>query len=214
MLVIVTLVACGEDEPELNTADWSRYSLEEGTVVCPSGYALAGERFSFVTDDELTWIERTVNDKFEEKRLAEKKVIEKNCGARSQPTRSPREVEADRVRAEQEREQAARDREAGFHCLSGWDGNFNNLEALIRRQLHNPDSMETVRTRIAPAMPNGKHPVEMVFRAENQYGAVVTVTALGSAHSSSCIAELFSIGDQIFADAGYSHEIFGIIPSE
>lgn len=211
MVVVYAVIPAvtGDDEP-----DYSGWQPPMNSVTCPNDYSRAGQRFEYDEDEVLGTWDRIINDKLSEAQLARKRVIEANCGTRRQPTRSPSEVEAERIREERAREQAARDREAGFHCLSGWDGNFNNLEALIRRQLHNPDSMETLSTKIAPAMPNGKHPVEMVYRAENQYGAVVTATALGSAHSDTCIAELFSIDGLIIADAGCSHEIFGIIKCE
>lgn len=245
-VIATTLVfnALEDDGPDVDDYEFT-YSMDSGTVVCPDDYRRAGQEFSYVTDDELTRTERLFNDKYDEQRLAEKKVIAKNCGGRSESAVCPDDRERagrrytydpddigygtfDKTReqlveercgltkeqADLARRQAEADREAGFHCLSAYDGNFDNLERLIRAQLHDPSSMETVSTRIAPAMDNGKHPVELVFRATNQYGAVVTVTALGSAHADSCIAELFSIGDQIFANAGYSHEIFGIIPSE
>lgn len=209
IFIVVFNAVTSEDEP-----DYSDWQPHMNSVTCPDSYARAGQRIEYDEHEVLGTWDKIVNDKLSEAQLARQRVIEGNCGSRRQPTRSPQEIAAERDREERAREQAARDREAGFHCLSGWDGKFNNLEALIRRQLHNPDSMETVSTGIAPAMPNGKHRVEMVFRAENQYGAVVTATALGSAHSDTCIAELFSIDGQIITDAGCSHEIFGIIECE
>ena len=232
-------------DPPVAQRERVSFSFEEGVVVCPSDYGNAGQKYSYVTDDQLTWSERMFNNKYEEKVLAEKKVIQEHCGGRSVSrvcpedrvragktyTYDPDEISygafgkslaqlveercgVTKAEAEQARLQEQADREAGFHCLSAWDGNFNNLERLIRSQLLDPSSMETVSTRIAPAMPNGKHRVEMVFRATNQYGAVVTATALGSAHNNSCIAELFSINGQIITGEGCSHEIFGIIRCE
>ena len=205
MLVALAFILPGllDSDDSSDYSDWEPYLP---SVTCPEHYENAGQSFEYDQDEVLSTWDKVVNDQMNEWRLARERVIEENCGKLRETSRA----ENPGIAAA-EREQAKADREAGFHCLSAWDGNFNNLEALIRRQLHDPDSMETVSTRIAPAMDNGKHPVEVVFRATNQYGAVVTVTALGSAHSNSCIAELFSIGDQIFADAGYSHEIFGII---
>lgn len=97
-----------------------------------------------------------------------------------------------RTEAEVEAEEAIIkvQREAGLHCLSGWDGNYDALEDLVRTQLFAPGSMDTVDTVIAPANEDGKHPVTMVFMATDVYENTVLLTAFGLADDKTCRAEL------------------------
>ena len=135
--------------------------------VCPADRPQAGREFTY---DRGEYVGPDL--------LAEK------CG------RTEAEIEAE---IESERALRQAQREAGFHCLSAWDGNFNNLEDLVRPQLHDPRSMDTLSTAIAPVNEDGKHAVTMVFTATNVYGATVTLTALGLADNATCAAELLWI---------------------
>lgn len=86
----------------------------------------------------------------------------------------------------------AEDERKGFHCLSPWDGNHDGLEALIRGQLKDPDSMETIETRITPVDANGNHQVFLRYRARNSFGGMVESQAIGSVDNDTCEASLLS----------------------
>ena len=87
----------------------------------------------------------------------------------------------------------AEDKRKGFHCLSPWDGNHNGLEALIRAELKDPNSMETIETRITPVDANGSHRVILEYRARNSFGGMAQGVALGSVDNDTCRAVLLSI---------------------
>lgn len=89
-----------------------------------------------------------------------------------------------------ERAEEEEDRRKGFHCLSEWDGNHEGLEALVRKRLNDPDSMETIETKIAPANKNGWHPVRMEFTAKNALGGRVRKLAIGKISTVTCGAQL------------------------
>lgn len=86
----------------------------------------------------------------------------------------------------------AEDERKGFHCLSPWDGNHDGLEALIRRQLNDPGSMETVETRISPVV-DGRHRISLEFTAKNSFGGRIRHVAHGSVSNETCEAQLISI---------------------
>lgn len=107
-----------------------------------------------------------------------------------------RAAETARLRAINDRETAAaeaEERRKGFHCLSGWDGNHEGLEALIRAVLNDPGSMETISTRITPVNENGRHLVALDFTAKNAYGGRVRNTAYGYVDNGTCAATLEGI---------------------
>ena len=76
------------------------------------------------------------------------------CESTDQP-RSTAKPNAEQTAAAAAEE--AEDRRKGFHCLSPWDGNHDGLEALIRDELNDPGSMETIETRITPVDEDGNH---------------------------------------------------------
>ena len=84
----------------------------------------------------------------------------------------------------------AEDRRNGFHCLSAWDGNHDGLEALIRDQLNDPGSMETIETRISPVDARGDHAILLEFTAKNAFGGRVRSIAAGVVDNSTCEATL------------------------
>ena len=85
------------------------------------------------------------------------------------------------------------DKRKGFHCLSPWDGNHDGLEALIRDEIRDPNSMETIETRITPVNANGNHTVSLTFRSRNGFGGMVENTAVATVDNDSCKATLLSI---------------------
>ena len=96
--------------------------------------------------------------------------------------------------SEQSKAEKAEDRRKGFHCLSAWDGNHNGLEDLVRDELNDPGSMETVETRITPVRPDsGQHVIIMEFTAKNAFGGRVRGEALGYVHPETCKATLIGI---------------------
>ncbi|MDE2640025.1 MAG: hypothetical protein OXI03_05515 [Chloroflexota bacterium] len=88
------------------------------------------------------------------------------------------------------RDASAEDRRKGFHCLDPWDGNHNGMEALIRDELNDPGSMETIETRITPVDADGQHTVRLEFTAKNAFGGRVRHTAYGWVDQASCRATL------------------------
>ncbi|WP_419850088.1 hypothetical protein [Candidatus Poriferisocius sp.] len=146
---------------------------------CPYEYQRSGKSFTFSTfilsSDEFYG---TSPDKRPE--AARQKAVERHCG--------------DLVRrSEPEEAVIAGQREAGLHCMSGWDGNYDALEDLVRPQLFDPGSMDTVLTEVAPVNEDGKHPVTMDFTATDAYGNTVRMTAFGLADNKTCGAELLWI---------------------
>ena len=88
--------------------------------------------------------------------------------------------------------ESAEDRRKGFHCLSKWDGHHDGIEALIRRQLNDPGSMETYETRISPVSA-GKRQIRVDFGAKNAFGGMVRRTGIGTVDHASCSATLLDI---------------------
>ena len=104
--------------------------------------------------------------------------------APSQTAEARRVATAAAERAEYERK--------GFHCLDGWDGNHNGLEALVRAVLNDPGSMETYDTLVSP-VENGEHTIVMDFGARNMLGGMVRATAVGTYDNKTCEAVLVAI---------------------
>ena len=87
----------------------------------------------------------------------------------------------------------AEEKRKGWHCLSAWDGNHDGLEDLVKSLLKDPESMETIQTRITPVDVNGNHRITMEFRSRNSFGGMVVNTATGSVDNDSCEATLFGV---------------------
>ena len=118
--------------------------------------------------------------------------------AEAEEARQTEAAEAAERRAEAEERRAenaekAEERRKGFHCLSEWDGNHDGLEALIRERLNDPGSMETIKTRIAPADAQGDHRIQLEFTAENAFGGRVRSIAYGWVSQATCEATLVLI---------------------
>lgn len=89
--------------------------------------------------------------------------------------------------------EAEADRIAGFHCLSAWDGDHEGFEDLVRPNLTDPKSMDTLETRITPIDEDGRHIIYMDFTADNAFGGTVKYTAAGYVDNETCEAELVDI---------------------
>ena len=89
--------------------------------------------------------------------------------------------------------QAEEDKRKGFHCLSEWDANHDGFEDIVRRELKDPDSMDTIETRVSPVGPDGQHTIFMEFRSRNSFGGMVVSTAYGAYSQETCDATLLSI---------------------
>lgn len=80
---------------------------------------------------------------------------------------------------------AAADRQKGFHCLSSWDGESNQMSRAVQAQLRDPDSFEHIETRITPNK-EGKHTVFLKYRARNGFGGMNVEQAIGQVDHESC----------------------------
>ena len=87
----------------------------------------------------------------------------------------------------------AEEKRKGWHCLSAWDGNHSGLEDLVRIVIKDPNSMETIQTRIIPVDVNGNHRITMEFRSRNSFGGMVVNTATGSVDNDTCEATLLGV---------------------
>jgi len=81
----------------------------------------------------------------------------------------------------------AEDKRKGFHCLSAWDGAYNELERYVEKRLRDPDSYEHIETRIAPVSESGTHLVYMQYRARNGFGGMTIGEAMAEITNEGCI---------------------------
>ena len=86
------------------------------------------------------------------------------CNAPEEPLTQEEleQIEAERVANEN----------AGYHCLSAWDGSHSRLVESVKGTLKDPSSFEHDKTIIAPVDENGKHTLVMRYRAKNGFGAL------------------------------------------
>ena len=84
------------------------------------------------------------------------------------------------------------DKVRGEHCLNWWDDNHDGMEALIRERLHDPGSMETIKT-VMKAARFGEHPTYLHFSAKNAFGGRVRHVAYGKVDNVTCSATLIRI---------------------
>jgi len=87
----------------------------------------------------------------------------------------------------------AEEKRKGCHCLSVWDANHSGLEDLVRIVIKDPNSMETIQTRITPVDVNGNHRITMEFRSRNSFGGMVVNTATSSMDNDTCEATLLEV---------------------
>jgi hypothetical protein len=83
--------------------------------------------------------------------------------------------------------ETAADRQAGFHCLSGWDGSHREFVEKVKARLRDPGSFEHVETRVTPNN-GGQHAVIMEYRARNGFGGMNVGKAMGTFDHETCTA--------------------------
>ena len=86
----------------------------------------------------------------------------------------------------------ARNKEAGFHCLSGWDGSHRAVINAVKGQLKDPDSFEHIKTKITPINEAKEHTLFMEYRANNSFGGKVVGTATAIIKNSDCSATIIT----------------------
>jgi len=86
-------------------------------------------------------------------------------------------------------EQAEKDRIAGFHCLSSWNGSHRQTVNYITKNLRDPDSFQHIETKITPVK-NGKHNLVMTYRAKNGFGGYANGAVIVEVDNESCSGKL------------------------
>lgn len=81
----------------------------------------------------------------------------------------------------------AKDKQAGFHCLSGWDGSHREFVESVKAGLRDPSSFEHIETRVTPNV-DGQHTIFMDYRARNGFGGMNVGRAVGTFDNASCAA--------------------------
>jgi len=89
--------------------------------------------------------------------------------------------------------QKEKDRIAGFHCLSSWDGSHRQLERDIKNRLKDPDSYEHIETSITPVNTQGTHTLYTSFRARNGFGGMTITNVVATVNNSDCTATIISM---------------------
>ena len=105
-------------------------------------------------------------------------------------------AEATAVAVQAEEALEAEERKSGMHCLSALDGDHDGLNDLVKDQLTDPGSLETVSTKVSPADDSGKNGLFMDFTAKNAFGGRVRYMARAVMDNESCEATLVTI-DQL-----------------
>lgn len=86
-----------------------------------------------------------------------------------------------------------REREKGFHCLSGWDGTNQAVVQYLKQRLKDPSSFEHIETRISPMDDRGAHSLVMSYRAKNSFGAYDVGAVVASLRNVNCNIETVTI---------------------
>lgn len=84
----------------------------------------------------------------------------------------------------------AEKRNAGFHCLSAWDGSHRELVNALKNTLREPDSFEHIDTRITPVSDEGYHVLMMNYRARNGFGGMNVGRLAATVKNSDCSFEV------------------------
>ena len=78
-------------------------------------------------------------------------------------------------------------------CLSSWDGNSDELENVVRKDLNDPSSMETIETRFKTSQLDDVNEdgikelfISMEFTAANAFGGKTRQTATAYIDSQTC----------------------------
>ena len=92
-----------------------------------------------------------------------------------------------RIASEQiEAAELERNKEKGFHCLSGWNGAQPSVVAEVKMHLRDPGSFEHISTSVLPINENGDHEFVMEYRAENGFGGESVGHVMGTYSNSNC----------------------------
>jgi len=89
--------------------------------------------------------------------------------------------------------QQEKNRTAGFHCLSSWDGSHSTVVQKVKEQLRDPNSFEHVETKITPVNNSGEHGLLMQYRANNAFGGKTVGLVKAVVKNSNCSATILSI---------------------
>lgn len=84
---------------------------------------------------------------------------------------------------------SAADKQAGFHCLSSWDGSHRGVENWLKKHLRDPDSYQHVETKISPNK-DGQHTLFTTYRAKNGFGGYVGGTVIATVDNETCQATI------------------------
>lgn len=85
---------------------------------------------------------------------------------------------------------AAKNKRAGFHCLSGWDGSHSSVVRQVKSLLRDPDSFEHVSTKLTPVDETGRHTLFMRYSAKNGFGGMTPGFATAIVINANCEATL------------------------
>lgn len=66
----------------------------------------------------------------------------------------------------------APNRQAGFHCLSKWDGSSFAVVNYVKDHMRDPSSFEHIETKITPRRSDDTHIVLMSYRGRNGFGGM------------------------------------------
>jgi hypothetical protein len=88
--------------------------------------------------------------------------------------------------AKEKAAKAADDRQQGLHCLLPYLGYSTKFVDAVKQRLRDPDSFEHDKTMIAPAGPDGSHPIIMEYRAKNGFGGMNRSIAVGKLDHGTC----------------------------
>jgi hypothetical protein len=146
------------------------------------------------------WALGTTIREFESDRLAKlqienpaeyERVIAEKAARKAERDKEIYKEETERRKVEDERRLAeiqkdAERREAGFHCLSDWNGSQSDVVRSVKANLRNPDSFEHIETRIAPKNKKGEHTLIMTYRAQNGFGGMNVEAVTGVLRNSDC----------------------------
>ncbi len=115
-----------------------------------------------------------------DKKVQEKKVVER-VAKQEEVAKVAKKAEDKRKRAEE-----AENKRKGFHCLSFWDGSHPKFKRRVKARLNDPGSFEHIDTLVGPVLPNGRHAVNMQYRARNAFGGMVVGWARGMFRNANC----------------------------
>ena len=113
----------------------------------------------------------------------------------TEATTSPTSAEATTTRRPTT-SQAPTARDLFEGCVSGWDGNWEELEAEIRDVLNDPGSMETLGTyfNASDDLSNGSITVRLEYTAKNAFGGRVRHEAWAEMDKNCAVKEVIAYG--------------------